>query len=255
MHNIKGIIFDIDGVLEYQGLVYPGAVNVVRTLRERNFILRFLTNSTLKSRLSCAEKLWRHGFEAKDDEVFTASYATAIYLKELNPRSIWVMLECEGLDEFKNFIIDGENPEYLVIGDNRSRFDFSHLNQALGMLQRGAKLIGMSSELVDSSMGELELNVGSWVSMLERAAGVQATYIGKPNRFAFELPLRTMELNREQVLMVGDRVASDVAGAKALGIKCVLIRTGEFRAEELEKFEKPDFILDSVGELLSLLQS
>ena len=77
MDGIKGIIFDIDGVLEYQGKVYPGAVDVVNSLRERGMILRFLTNSTLKSRPSCAAKLRKAGFGASDEEVFTASYATA----------------------------------------------------------------------------------------------------------------------------------------------------------------------------------
>ena len=252
MDDIRGIIFDIDGVLEYQDKVYPGAVKVENALRERGMILRFLTNSTLKSRASCAAKLRKAGFGALDEEVFTASFATAMYLRELNPRSVWVMVEREGLDEFKDFLQDGENPEYVVVGDNRSRFDFEHLNQALRMLKRGAKLIGMQPELIDSSLGELELNVGSWVGMLERAAGIEATYIGKPSRFAFEMPLKTMGLEKNQVLVVGDRVATDIKGAKTLGMKCVLIRTGEFRTQELDGSIEPDFRFDSVGEVLSL---
>ena len=253
MDNIKGIIFDIDGVLEYQGGIYPNAVNVVKVLREKGFVLRFLTNSTLKSRVSCSAKLRDHGFETTDEEVFTASYLTAMYLRELNPRSIWVMVEREGLDEFGDFFIDEENPEYVVIGDNRSRFDFYHLNQALRMIKRGAKLIGMQSELIDSSLGELELNVGSWVGILEHAVGVQATYIGKPSRFAFELPLKSMGLKRNQVLVVGDRVATDIVGAKALGMRCILIRTGEFSTDDLDGKLQPDYILDDVGEMLGLL--
>ena len=198
------------------------------------------------------QELEKAGFEVFLEEVFTASYLTAMYLRELNPRSVWVMVEREGLDEFNGFLRDEKNPEYVVIGDNRSRFDFEHLNDALRMLKRGAKLIGMQPELIDSSMGGLELNVGSWVGMLEKAAGIKATYIGKPSRFAFEMPLKTMNLNRSQVLVVGDRVATDIKGAKALGIKCVLIRTGEFRDDELDGSIQPDFAFDSVQELLSM---
>ena len=252
MDDIRAIIFDIDGVLEYQGRVYPGAIEVVNSLRERGMILRFLTNSTLKSRASCSDKLKKAGFSVSDEEVFTASFITAMYLRELNPRSIWVMVEREGLDEFEDFLRDEENPEYLVIGDNRSRFDFEHLNRALRMLKRGAKLIGMQPELIDSGMGELELNVGSWVGMLERAAGIEATYIGKPSRFAFEMPLKTLDLERNQVLVVGDRVATDIKGAKAIGMHCVLIRTGEFREQELDGSVEPDFAFDSIQEVLSL---
>ena len=155
--EIRGMIFDIDGVLEYQGRVCPGAVEAIDELRNRGIVLRFLTNSTLKSRRSCAEGLRKRGFEVWDEEVITASYATAAYLRELRPRSCWVMLEREGLEEFREFQQDLEDPEYIVVGDNRSVFDFGHLNLALRLLLKGAKLIGMQSELVETSVGEPEL--------------------------------------------------------------------------------------------------
>ncbi len=252
--DIKGIIFDIDGVLEFQGKVYPGAVETVDVLRERGIQLRFLTNSTLKSRESCAARLKKAGFQISPEEVITASYATAVYLKELNPRSCWVMLEREGLDEFRNLVQDTEDPEYIVVGDNRSKFDFEHLNQALRLLLKGKRLIGMQSELLDTSMGEMELNVGSWVGMLERASGVQATYIGKPNPFVFELTLRSMDLDKSQVVMVGDRVQTDVKGAKNNGICSVLLRSGEFRESDLDGSLQPDFIFDSIRDIFSLFE-
>lgn len=253
--TFKGVIFDVDGVLEFQGRVYPGAVETVNWLKEHGVVVRLLTNSTLKSRASCAEKLRRKGFKLSPEEVITASSATAAYLAELKPRSCWVMLEREGLDEFKRFPHNTENPEYIVVGDNRSQFDFEHLNQALRLLQKGAKLIGMQSELVDTSMGECELNVGSWVELLARAAGIEATYVGKPNPYAFELALRTMRLDKNDVVMVGDRVASDVVGARRFGIKSILLRTGEFSEEDLNDEIEPDFIFDSIRDVLKVFQS
>jgi HAD superfamily hydrolase (TIGR01458 family) len=248
--GVKGIIFDVDGVLEYQGTVYPGAVETLDALRERGILLRFLTNSTLKSRASCAERLRRSGFRVLDHECITASHATALYLRELNPRSCWVLLEREGLDEFREFEQDAENPEYVVFGDNRSRFDFHHLNKALRLVLNGAKLVGMSSQLVDSSMGDVELNVGSWVGMLERAAGVQATYIGKPNAYGFELTIKTMGLPRQTVLMVGDQVATDIRGAKEFGLGTVLVKSGEYQPRDLAGDIEPDHILDSIRDVL-----
>ncbi len=253
--TFKGVIFDVDGVLVFQGKVYPGAVETINWLKERGKVVRLLTNSTLKSRASCAERLRQRGFRLSPEEVITASSATAAYLEGLEPRSCWVMLEREGLDEFKNFQHDTENPEYIVVGDNRSKFDFEHLNKALRLLQKGAKLIGMQSELVDTSMGESELNVGSWVELLARAAGVEATYVGKPNPFAFELTLRTMGLDKSDVVMVGDRVASDVVGARNFGIKSILLRTGEFDEKDLTGEIEPDFIFDSVQDVLRVFQS
>lgn len=252
--DIKGIIFDVDGVLEFQGKVYPGAVETIDVLRDRGIVLRFLTNSTLKSRRSCADRLRKAGFQVLEEEIITAAYATAMYLKGLKPHSCWVMLDREGLDEFKEFEQDTENPEYIVVGDNRSRFDFKHLNKALRLVLKGAKLIGMQSELVDTGMGEAELDVGSWVGMLERAAGVRATYIGKPSSYVFELMMKTMGLQKREVLMVGDRVSTDVEGAKGFGIRTVLLRTGEFDESDLVEGVEPDYVLDSVRDMLGVVR-
>ncbi len=226
--------------------------STVQTLRDKGTIIRFLTNSTLKSRKSCAKRLTDKGIVALPEEVITASYATANYLRQLQPKSCWVMLESDGLNEFKEFNNDEQDPEYLVIGDNRSRFDFDTLNRALRLLLKGTKLIGMIPEIVDSSMGEPELNVGSWVKMLEIAADVQATYVGKPNPIVFEMTLATTDLEKHEVIMVGDKLSSDIAGAKNFGIRSVLLKTGEFEPKHLQADVKPDFVFDTVDEITDL---
>ena len=251
----RGVIFDIDGVLEYQGKVCPGALEMIGTLRDRSVPLRFVTNSTLKSRASCARRLRMHGFTILDEEVFTASYLTAEYLRRVRARSCWVMVDGDGKDEFSEFGEDREDPEYIVIGDHQSGFHFDPLNRALRLLLQGSKLIGMQAELLDTSRGLPELNVGSWVGMLERASGVQATYIGKPSAFAFEVPLESMKLPRHQVTVVGDQLSTDIVGAQRLGMRTILVRTGEFRPMDPAEHAHPDFTVDSVQQVMELIAS
>jgi len=253
--QVRGVIFDVDGVLEWHGEVCPGAVETIDAFRQRGMVMRFLTNTSLKSRHSCAQRLRKAGFQVLDDEVITALYATVLYLRGLSPRSCWVMLEREGLDEFKEFQQDTEDPEYVVIGDNRSGFDFDHLNKALRLLLNGAKLIGIQGELVDTSLGDPELHIGSWVGMLERAAGVEAIYLGKPSPYIFDLALKTMGLEKSEVVMVGDKVSTDIVGAKAFGIRSVLLRTGEFDEREFRGGIVPDVMLDSMTEVPNLLNT
>jgi ribonucleotide monophosphatase NagD (HAD superfamily) len=81
---------------------------------------------------------------------------------------------------------------------------------------------------------------------------VPATYIGKPNPFAFELTLQSMQLSKHQMLMVGDRVETDIRGAHDFGMRSVLVRTGEFNEDDLDGSVKPDFTIDSIQNLLSL---
>jgi HAD superfamily hydrolase (TIGR01458 family) len=251
-HNFKGIIFDINGVLEFQGQVYPDAVELINFLRKKGIVIRILTNSTLKSRKYCAEQLNQMGFHVRETEVITAAYATAKYLETLTPRSCWIMLKRTGLEEFKHFCHDTEDPEYIVLGDYREGFNFHNMNKALKLLQRGSKFIVMISQIVDNSMGDVELTVGAYAKMLEDAANVKATYIGKPSKFIFEMALKTMDVERNTVLMVGDRVSSDIRGAKNAGIKSVLVKTGEFKESDLAGDVQPDHIVDSISEIKRL---
>lgn len=247
--KLEGVIFDLDGVLEFQGKVYPGAIELLAWLRRKRIPFRILSNSTLKSRRSCTEKLNQKGFSIDEQEVVTASFATARYLETLNPKSCWVMLKRDGLEEFRNFRHDRDNPEYVVLGDFREDFNFQNLNKALQLLSKGAKLMVMITETVDSSLGEMELTVGAYGKMLEDAAGIKATYIGKPNRYIFDTTLDTMgNIDRGKILMVGDRIGTDILGAKLAGLQTALVKTGEFRESDLESpVAVPDYVIDSVG--------
>ena len=248
--ELKGVIFDLHGVLEFGGKIYPGAAELLNSLRQKRVPFRILSNSTLESRKSCAAKLSGRGITVHEDEVVTASFATAQYLKTLHPTSCCIMLKREGLDEFQDFQQDSENPEYIVVGDFREDFNFQNLNKALRLLYKGAKLIVMIPEIIDNSGGELELTVGAYGKMLEEAANVKATYVGKPNRYVFEIALNTMgNIERNKILMVGDRISTDILGAKDAGLKTALVKTGEFRESDLEYPVMPDYIFDSVREV------
>jgi HAD superfamily hydrolase (TIGR01458 family) len=247
--KFKGVMFDIDGVLEFQGKAYPGAVELLEFLRKKGITIRILSNSTLKSRTVCTEKLNRHGFEVTEAEVITASWATALYLKTLKPKSCWVMLKGRGLDEFREFNMDDESPEYIVLGDYREDFKFENMNKALKLLLEGTRLIVMIPEKVDHSLGGVELTVGAYGKMLEDAAGINATYIGKPSTYMFDIALESMAIAHKRVLMVGDRVSTDIVGARQAGIPSALVKTGEFKPNDLEGDIQPDFIVDAVGDI------
>ena len=252
MADLKGVIFDIDGVLEFQGEVYPKAVEVVKTLMDKDICVRVITNSTLKSRVEAAAKLQTRGFPIEEEHVVTASYATAQYLKTLNPESCWVLQKGKGLEEFAGFHQTDQSSEYIVLGDYRDGFNFENMNKALANLLHGSKLIVMIPEKVDHSLGGVELTVGAYGRMLEDAAEIKATYIGKPNKYVFQMVQQTMQMDRSDILMVGDRVTTDIQGAQNAGMQSALVKTGEFRPKDLDSEITPDYILESVDEVLQL---
>ena len=90
--------------------------------------------------------------------------------------------------------------------------------------------------------------------MLEEAATIKATYIGKPNKYVFEMTLTTMDIEKNKVLMVGDKISTDVVGAKKAGIRSALLKTGEFKESDLNCDSKPDYVFDSIQDIKKLFE-
>ena len=123
------------------------------------------------------------------------------------------------------------------------------MNKVLKFLLEGAQLIVMIPEKVDHSLGRVELTVGAYGRMLADAAEIEAVYIGKPGSYMFDTAIESMQIDRGKVLMVGDRVATDILGARRAGIKSALVKTGEFKKSDLGADVQPDFIADTINEI------
>ena len=90
---------------------------------------------------------------------------------------------------------------------------------------------------------------------LEYAAGVEAQLVGKPSRAYFEGALAALGAAPSEAVMVGDDVEADVGGAKAAGLRAILVRTGKFRERALAAAEpKPDAVVDSIAEVPGFLR-
>jgi len=143
-----------------------------------------------------------------------------------------------------------------VVGDAGENFNYPRLNRAFRTLVNGAKLIAAAkNRYFKDADGELSMDAGGFVTALEYAAGVEATVVGKPSPEFFHQALHSMGLKPEEVIMVGDDIESDIAGAQAAGLRAVMVRTGKFRPADLEGAIFPDEVIDSVAELPQLLEA
>ena len=98
------------------------------------------------------------------------------------------------------------------------------------------------------------LDTGAFVQLLEYGSGKTARVIGKPSPDFFRLAIDQIDCSSEQVVVVGDDVTTDIAGAQAIGALSVLVRTGKYSDETLEcSAVKPDLIVDSIADVPQLL--
>ena len=250
MKTIKGLLFDIGGVLYVGDEVIEGAVETIRML-QNNFPMRFLTNTTRRTPETMLKKLQKMGFTVEEQELFTALDATRDYVKSQNG-TIYTVLTDEADSWFAD--MKSDNPEFVVVGDAYLNFDYPRLNGAFRALHEGAKLIAAAkNRYFQDEDGKLSMDAGGFIAALEFAANTEAKLIGKPSAEFFHLAVASMGLEPDEVLMIGDDIESDVKGAMDAGLRAALVKTGKFQPDDLHRGIEPDVILPDVTALPSLL--
>jgi HAD superfamily hydrolase (TIGR01458 family) len=248
---MAAILLDLDGVLQVSGQPIPGAADAVAELRRRGHRVRFVTNNTTRSRTTLAGELRRNGIEVEDDELQTPAVAAA---RMLAGKRVLGLVMAALVDDLDGIELVGEGAEAVLLGgadetDETGRvFSYMNLARAFAELELGAELYCLhKNRWWQTSRGPL-LDSGAFVAGLEYAAGVEATVLGKPSPAYFEAALAALDAEPELTWMVGDDLESDVAGAQRFGLRTVLLRTGKFRPDTLERSTiVPDAVLSSIA--------
>ena len=118
----------------------------------------------------------------------------------------------------------------------------------------GAKLVAIHKNRFWQTEHGLPMDIGGFIDALEYASGVRATIIGKPSADFFRAAMDDMQLEADEVGMIGDDIDADIGGAQQSGILGILVRTGKFRQSYADASPiRPDAVLDSVRDLPALL--
>ncbi len=251
LSGVKGILFDLDGVLFVGKDPIEGAINVVKSVRSKGIVCRFVTNTSTLSISSLQNKLMDLGFEVNENEIISAPQAALLYLKSLNNVTVRLVLADDVKTDFHSLNQRDDNPDYILIGDIGKNWSYELLNSIFSSLTHGSRLIAIHKNRFWQTEQGLQLDIGAFVTGLEYASGLDAMLIGKPSEAFFKMALNSTGLSPEEVIMVGDDIDSDIGGAQQIGLRGVLVRTGKFRKDYFERSSiKPERVIDSVSDLL-----
>lgn len=254
--TIKGVMFDLDGVLYTGNTPVSGAIEAVNAIRAQGIKCRFVTNTSTLSIASIQHKINALGFNVVQSEIISAPQAALNYLKAQANPVCRLLLANDVKKDFAQFAQSGTNANFIIVGDIGNSWTYQMLNEVFACLMKGAKLIAIHKNRFWQTDNGLNMDIGAFIAGLEYASNTKAMIIGKPSADFFNAVLSDMQLHAEEVLMIGDDIDSDVGGAQALGIKGVLVRTGKYRQVYTDaSLIKPDAIIDSIADLPSLVQT
>ena len=228
-------LFDLDGVLYRGAEPVEGAARTLASLRSLGKGLAFITNNSSRTPEAIAEHLTGLGIEARPDEVETSALATAELLSGRGVASVYVVgddglrsaLAATGLT-----LTDGTRAaEAVVVGWDR-RFDYAKLAAACVLIQRGSSLVASNADASYPVEDGLTLpGAGAILAAIQTATGVNAEVVGKPNEPIFRAALARAGGGRP--LVIGDRLDTDIEGARRLGWDSVLVLTGISTAADM----------------------
>jgi HAD superfamily hydrolase (TIGR01450 family) len=266
---IGGVLFDIDGVLVTSWQPIAGAAQTLRVLADNQIARTYLTNTTTKTRVQIAELLTDAGMEVTSDEVITAAVLTADYVRDRYPgarcflvNSGQIAEDMPGIDiVYAHDVVgsDPDTPDVILLGGAGSEYDHVTLSRVYDWMAQGVPVVAMHRSTAWNTAEGLRVDTGMYLIGMEQTSGRKATAVGKPAPEGFLAAAGRIGVDPEEMYVVGDDLNNDVLAGQVVGMTGVLVRTGKFRQNTLDRWAadefamQPNFVIDSVAELPALL--
>lgn len=256
--RFSGFVFDLDGTVYLDEVLLPGAAATLAAVRERGAPHIFLTNKPLERSLVYAGLLRRLGVPTADDQVVSSLDALVLYLRRsasgarvlcVSERLVAEVLVEAGFEVVPH--TQAESAELVVVSFDRT-FDYQKLHAAYRAVKAGARIVATNPDrFCPTADGGLP-DCAAMLAAVEACTGVRAeAVVGKPSQHMAAAVLDRLRLPPERVLIVGDRLGTDIAMAAAAGMASALVLNGDSQVDDLATSEvQPGYLLDTIAGLL-----
>ena len=253
IRNRKGIISDMDGVIYHGNRLLPGVKEFVSWLKKEKKKFLFITNSSERTPKELQEKLSRMGIDVEKNVFYTSALATAQFLSAQKPKgTAFIIGEAGLINAMYNvgYTMNNVDPDYVVVGDTRS-YSYEKIEQAVNMVLKGAKLIGTNPDVSGPVEHGIAPSTKALIAPIELATGKKAYFVGKPNPLMMRIALRKIGCRREESVIIGDRMDTDIIAGIESEIDTCLVLSGISNEKTVEEFPyKPSIILNGVGDIV-----
>jgi NagD protein len=248
-----GFIIDMDGVIYHGNKLLPGVDGFLNWLEESQKKFLFLTNSSERTPKELQEKLKRLGINVGEDHFYTSALGTAGFLASQNPSGSAYIIGDAGLIHALysvGYTINNVNPDYVVVGDTHG-YNFEMIEKAVNLVLKGARLIGTNPDVSGPVENGISPSTKALIAPIEIATCKNAYFIGKPNPLMMRIALKKLGIRREDAIVIGDRMDTDVRCGIESELDTVLVLSGITRREEIDNFPyRPRYVLNGVIDLI-----
>jgi NagD protein len=248
----KGFICDMDGVIYHGNRLLPGVKEFVDWLKKNKKQFIFLTNSSERTPRELQEKLQRLGISVDRSHFYTSALATAAFLASQKPKgSAYIIGEAGLINALYNvgYTMNNVDPDYVVIGESKA-YSYERIEHAVNLVLHGAKLIGTNPDVTGPIENGIAPATKALIAPVELATGKNAYFVGKPNPLMMRIALKKLGLQREDSVIIGDRMDTDIIAGIESEIDTCLVLSGITDDKMMKDFAyRPHYVLKGVGEI------
>jgi len=274
------LLVDLDGVVYRGADPVPGVAALLADRVAAGDDVVYVTNNSMHYRADYVTRLAAMGAPVSADRVVSSPRATALYLVDHEPSVRRVLaVGAAGLDRELRDVglevvgaahvaermakegLDGwaaaGHPDAVVAGLD-PQLTYLRLAAAADCVRAGARFIATNRDPVYPTERGLRPGAGSIIAAIEAASGVRPIVIGKPEPLLLEEAARAVGANPRDAVVIGDGLVTDIAAARAVGARSVLILTGvssRAEAEALPADLRPTALAADAAELASALEA
>jgi 4-nitrophenyl phosphatase len=257
--HIKALILDMDGVVWRGDAPIGDLAATFRRIQERGLKFVFATNNSTKTSEQYVAKLNGFGVDVEPWQVVTSSQAAARAMAQSYPRGTRALVIGEDglripLEQAEFEIVSVENApqaEVVVMGMDRG-VSFEKLAEATLLIRKGVRFYATNMDKTfPTPRGEIP-GAGAWISVITTATNVEPIVAGKPFPFLMELSLERLGTLKEETLVVGDRLETDIAAGQAVGCPTALVLSGVSTREQADKWmPRIDNVVNDLATLIN----
>lgn len=260
--RFRGIICDLDGTVYLSGRPIPGAAAALAAIRAAGVRVLFVSNNPHRDAAAYADRLTGIDIPTTAADVLTSGGILADWLRaELPGARALVLGEANLLVELTAVglkIVDKAAQTDVVVASFDRTFTYAKWREAFDALRAGARFVATNPDPTCPVDGGEVPDCGGIIAALETTTGRSVEQIaGKPSPLVVSAALERLGASADEVLVVGDRLATDIELGVRSGLATALVMTGITTPELLEQEERslPTHVLDSIAELPALLGS
>lgn len=244
---MKTLLFDLDGTMYRGTQIIESAKTFLEHCQKKNIPCLFLTNNSMRTREENVIHMENMGYTGiSPDQFYNSAMASVQYVRSHYSGNTAYYIGKEGMKQAlldEGFTITDQNPDFVFVGLNKDA-DYAQYSKALQLLLNGAKLIGTNQDRILAKPGGFEMGNGSIVAMFEYASSQKSPNIAKPHTPILELCLSHFHLKKEDVILIGDNLETDILLGKNAHVQTIFVQTGVHTQKDVERLNiHPDIIV------------